>query len=599
METVNRQLGAIGDLRQRAQRVVDQALWHLSAQAKNQGEITNVLGARSATAQYRYKRAHDNAKRMAFLAKRAIEQRLGIALEDMTEELPLVDTPSSWASSICTTTGIDYGKLRSGSMKRFADAYIGDYVTKLENVVESYRLTQNFHEGSDTAVVSLRDDLFNVRAECDIESPNILLHASALDTSSHDTPPIPPTEPDQLPTRTSQPGWLFRGCGLDAEGKALKDCIALTLEDQAPFVDIDPRFRAVRGFKLRFGDGGACPPATCGYRSGAHLGQDADLAPGRYRFSWYRPSGVGTAADLSGFVLVDGVEVTAPRSNVPKTDFIWARSYITFDVEKNEGEEDAKLKTVTVGFKRPGTANDFVVAAPMLERVDSIAGQTSSPNPKTFSDTTETRTSKLAVCEDTNGAVFRDKVWSRECVKLCPDGYSSDCRGRGDASCYWETSFHISQRGIEAGHIFNQSGFARGNFNYRIDSIATNFVGTTLRDCSDSDTPSTCYGGGFIPYSLIHSGPYYVGNHRGIDFEARLFTGQVEHARGLGIERYITNPIGDADRTLLEPYQRVELRGRPLDGEFTLRVWEEPGMNFHAIEDVQLVLNYRYWTRFD
>jgi hypothetical protein len=30
-----------------------------------------------------------------------------------------------------------------------------------------------------------------------------------------------------------------------------------------------------------------------------------------------------------------------------------------------------------------------------------------------------------------------------------------------------------------------------------------------------------------------------------------------------------------------------------------IRVWEEPGLEFEGIEDVQLVLNYRYWTRFD
>ena len=43
---------------------------------------------------------------------------------------------------------------------------------------------------------------------------------------------------------------------------------------------------------------------------------------------------------------------------------------------------------------------------------------------------------------------------------------------------------------------------------------------------------------------------------------------------------------------------RREFQGRPLDGTFVLRVWEEPGMNFDALEDVQLALEYRYWTRF-
>jgi hypothetical protein len=46
-------------------------------------------------------------------------------------------------------------------------------------------------------------------------------------------------------------------------------------------------------------------------------------------------------------------------------------------------------------------------------------------------------------------------------------------------------------------------------------------------------------------------------------------------------------------------YSRVELRGRPLDGTFVLRVWEEPGLDFDAIEDVQLLVKYRYWPRFN
>jgi hypothetical protein len=29
-----------------------------------------------------------------------------------------------------------------------------------------------------------------------------------------------------------------------------------------------------------------------------------------------------------------------------------------------------------------------------------------------------------------------------------------------------------------------------------------------------------------------------------------------------------------------------------------LRIWDEPGVNFEAITDVQLSLKYRYWTRF-
>ena len=175
-----------------------------------------------------------------------------------------------------------------------------------------------------------------------------------------------------------------------------------------------------------------------------------------------------------------------------------------------------------------------------------------------------------------------------------------DCDGEDmESHCFRELRFGFSQKAIEAGKQFVQSGFARGNFNYRIASVGVNFVGTDTRNCEDSETPSTCYSAGFIPYSLIHEGPYLVTNDKGGIYEAPLFTGKIEHARGLANERYITNPISSEDRDLIEPFYRTELNGRPLDGSFVLRIWEEPGVDFSKIEDVQVVLNYRYWTRFD
>jgi hypothetical protein len=139
------------------------------------------------------------------------------------------------------------------------------------------------------------------------------------------------------------------------------------------------------------------------------------------------------------------------------------------------------------------------------------------------------------------------------------------------------------------------TGFAGGNHNYRIDSIAVNLVGTALRDCSPS-SGSACYGAGNLSYSVIHSGEFPVRNARGELYSAPLFTGRIETARALAAERYITNPISPADRALIEPYTRIELRGRPLGGSFTVRLWDDDGFQFDRLEDVQIVLNYRYWT---
>ena len=243
----------------------------------------------------------------------------------------------------------------------------------------------------------------------------------------------------------------------------------------------------------------------------------------------------------------------------------------------------------------------MAIAGIMLEAIgdDTLRG---NDQPKAYVETGATATRSLPVCEDSDGRVFRETSWSeRVCVSICPDGVSGDCASSasGVEHCYRETSFSFNQRDIEAGKMLNASGFARGNFNYRIGTIGVNIVGTGVRNCADSATPTACYGAGYATYSLAHIGPYYVRNALGQDYEAQLFTGNIEHARALATERYITNPVSSSDSALLASYLRSEFRGRPLDGHFVLRMWEEEGVDFSQIEDVQIVLNYRYWTAFN
>ena len=138
----------------------------------------------------------------------------------------------------------------------------------------------------------------------------------------------------------------------------------------------------------------------------------------------------------------------------------------------------------------------------------------------------------------------------------------------------------------------------RGNYNYRADALSLNFVGTNVRDCAGSPFPSGCYGSGFVNYSIEHLGPYPVSNHQGERYEPPLFTGLIESARGLSAERYLTNPLSSADRALIEPYSRGEFRGRPLTGTYVIRIWDDGVVNFDHIEDIQILLDYRYWTRF-
>lgn len=145
----------------------------------------------------------------------------------------------------------------------------------------------------------------------------------------------------------------------------------------------------------------------------------------------------------------------------------------------------------------------------------------------------------------------------------------------------------------------SSAGFAKGNFNYRFDQLAVNVVGTAVKECEKSDLPTTCYAANFAQYSLHHSPPFRIRNYDGDVVDAPLFGGNIQQAKGLLAERYVTNPVSSADDTLLRDYWRDEFKGRPIDGNFTLRVYEDGGLDFDAIEDVQLALRYRYWTRFE
>jgi hypothetical protein len=572
-EDIDASLARIESLRLAAKSSVARALYLSSFQAEHEVEVTSVIGNLFAAKQIRYQQALQNAKLLAFLAKRAIEQRLGVRLSAVTEDFPLVEAPATWEASVCTFAGIDYNALKATepeAAQNFAGGFIGDYVKRLENFIESYRLRHNFHEGTDTAVVSLRDDVLNVRAPCEVPVSNLLFHTDDL-------------------RQFGEPGWIREGCPTeiveDVEQPEANCVTVLELGEALGLTSSD--LANTQGFELEFGEASTAQSAIV---------QSVDLRAGTYRFTWYTKEGIESGAFVGGssaatlrgddITITDGTDVT-DIVPAPETGG-WNRRFLAFRVPTNQN--------VRIGFGLPASGTTVTVAAPMLEALPNL--------PESFAlapfvSTGETLTRMLPACEDTTGDLFRATSWRRDCVKLCADGYASNCAGaRAETHCFREAEFGVSQRAIQLGKIFNTSGFARGNFNYRIESVGVNFVGSGIRACAVSDLPSTCHAAGYVPYSLYHNGPFYVRNHQGDDFRAYLFDGAVEHARGLGIERYITNPLSSADRELVTPYFRTEFQGRPLDGNFVIRVWEEPGLNFEAIQDVQVVLNYRYWTRF-
>jgi len=616
-ETVSASLSRIDGFKKRAKLAVARALYLASYQSQEQVEYDTAVGSITAVAQQRFDQSLRNAKLMSWYAKRAIEQKLGVSLRDLRDDLPLVQAPARWEGEACTYGGFqDLANINAspssgpvtepaeGWVAKYGDGFIGDYVNKLENFVESYRLTQNFHEGKDTAVVSLRDDVANVKAECTTPSRNLLHSAGDLQSSA----------------------WAARNCdpvmtaGVSVSGI---NCIAAAPMNATslglPIPDLAVKGLAgsqdaVNGYTLQFGDGKNCDvndSGGCGWKPGSALSQIISLLPGRYRLSWYTRDD-GSAPYTNGakkaIVILRGTgSLTDPiavnsldaPSQAP-SPFVypregsgpdWKRASMEFKVIAS-GEYEIGFGVPT--GSRPTAAQPVTIGAPMLEAI-SDGRQTLLGS---FEATDADGMATIPNCQDSDGSMFRLKNWRRECARLCSDGFSTNCKN-GPEECYHEFTFGVSQAALQNGKLMSYSGFARGNFNYRIDTLGLNFVGTGIRDCADVSNPTTCSTAGFVPYSLQHNGPFYVRNRAGDDFQALLFDGRIEHARGLALERYFTNPISSSDRELMSEYLRSEFTGRPLDGNFTLRVWDSQGFDFSSIQDVQLILNYRYWTAFN
>jgi len=646
---INGILSALDTQRAEARSLATRMMFLDTDAVGREAEATRSYRARLNTLSIRYNRAHERAIRMTYLARRAVEQRLGVDLSSMYDDMTLVPPPATWADGLCSMRGLDYSETRgSGSapgLSHYADRYVGDYVTLLEDFIESYRLDFPFSDGDDVALISLRDDLRQVREPGLAESYNLF-----LDTEDPAGSPL----------------W-FTDCEEGERCVIALDNVASAFRAERDGRPGDPGYRS---YLRTVGEGAAvelaslCPEADrvgelCPHEVSGTFGQEVALVSGReYLVSWYEPlpetlatpgriaaatdsscvaecttSGgttefcadrcldvhllqetcaaaaeTGTSAlalSLNPGEAVDVPVMGGPTWIDPTSDrwvdgCNWQRFFVRF-----RSVDDV---AVFVGFEpigaEPTDEPHLGWAMPQLEVVP-LGAESVSVGPAPFMRTDDDYVIEgVALREDTDGSTFRSGYhWRRGCEYLCPDGLGAACGGDETADrsllrCYWETDFGISVDAIERGELLPTGGFAEGNFNYRFRDFAVNVVGTGVRDCSAADSPTSCYASGFIPYSLYHDGPFHVRNHLGELIEAPLFNGRVHFAKALAAERYLTNPVSSADRALLGDYYRREFRGRPIDGQYRLRLYEVDGFNWDRVEDVQIILNYRYWTRF-
>ena len=625
-ERINGGLIRIEQAQRRARQGLSTAVMADSDASGRVYRANTVMRRRYNTLSDRYQRAHRYAQQMTVMARIAVEQQLGMRLDEIDRPLSIGDQPSSWVNTICQSSGIDYAAIRDASdetVTSYAGQFVGDYVRRLEAVIESYRVDFPFSDGVDTAVISMRDELHGVRSSrgCYLESPFNLARSTTAIRVGID----PAEDPESADT------WFPTGCAEltnpNASGPQV-NCVAATPLGENPLAATLTRPVGPAAWRLVWGPvdelGSSTPtagtdPDLASVRPSTRLIQSVTLPAGRqYQASWYaRPAPVldaseePTMVDYWGPEPADAMEVWdttgaaltgAAACSTPDAAG-WQRCWSFFDVGMA-----AEPQTVSFGFA-PRTVLVGMVAEVPAQAVDVARVQIEDVTDRVFASTSiseqpprvyQDPDAEVGLCEDTDGGIFRTTKWRRHCDFTCPAGAPSCAREVAVPKCFWESSFSIALADIEQQRIIHSGGFARGNYNYRFESLGVNFIGTNVRDCSEAGLPSTCYANGTVPYSIYHRGPYRVRNHLGDDsYEAPLFEGRIEHARGLAAERYLTNPLSGADRGLIEPFYQRQLVGRPLNGTYYVRIWDEPGVRFENIEDVQLVLNYRYWTRLD
>ncbi|MGE0792483.1 MAG: hypothetical protein AB7S26_42830 [Sandaracinaceae bacterium] len=615
--------GQLRDARTESRSALARALFLSSDAADRQFRSNTVMRRLYDINLQRYEEAHRAAVRAAALARFAIEQRFGVDLATQTCS-QLVDSPRSWADEVCTTTGINYTNLRDASFDFDEDAirqmYIGDYVRRLEQYVESYRFDYPFQSGDDLIVMSVRDDLVRAQSACIDPVPNLL-------GSSNDL--LAPILPNADGTPGVEQGWAQRGCSGTAPYANCMQVSEVTgpQYDVSGSADVDPAVFArsdshrPRGFEIRFAPNPSMGTYTGDYVNGASYVQDIYLAPGTYRLSWYEASG-GTVPRPT--VEMRAASTTLSASNViegtlrPLTSD-WGHYYQVIEVPGSAAGEIFSVGVFAEDVS-PIEEQAIQVAGLQLELITGsvtddaweeygTAGLEENPpayGPGLFVSTTAPGYGYVDDCFRSDPNAFR-LAWRYDCAELCSGGFSGHC-APGEAPqrfCYWEVPFNLDEdRLLSRGGGFG-GGFAFGNYNYRSGDIGVNVVGTGVRRCGEGSLDA-CASTGAVPFSLIHTPPgpvsisggsYTIRAHDGTLHSVNLFDGRIESGRALAAERYLSNPLSSADASLINDYMRGELRGRPMTGNYRLIIWDNGDVNFGAIEDVQLLWRYRYFTR--
>lgn len=587
--------------------------------------VNTVMRRRNNTIRIRYQKALIRAKKLAYIARRAIEFRLGIDMTQMTDTMTLVPPPKEWADRICELQGFDYTKIKEANpddplvnpyeaeeneTDNYAHMYVGDYVKLLSDFVESYNIDYRFTDESDTAVLSLKDDIDRTKEKCEIESYNLLYYSQGMDKTEK---------------------WRREGCGtVNQEDTKCLDVIAPDLESGNTcdevfcFGEKYDNFDKTRGTATRIMDleykewtidATNYKNRPDEYINSGYFAQTIENADsGFYILNWYSRLPEGSdAAEYRVEVWQNGdgtemVPIEGGYGIYTLSDSEWKREIQRFKLSEPKTievriypsnlDEQATLQNPENVVK-----GDMWIWGLQLELVDPWRCRNDPElclvEPLEYQMTEESRKITGEYCPDLKGTSFRGK-FERKCI--CENNFHSECKPEdvlaNNKQCYRQFSFTLSLEDIEKGKLIPSNNIAIGNFNYRLEDIAVNLVGTNIRICGANS--GTCSANAFIPYTIAQNGIVRIKNNVYDKVEVfEMPVARIEHGKALAAEVLVTNPPTSTHNQLLAPYMKTGLRGRPLQGTYVLRIWETPELNWDAIEDVQLIWKYRYWTRSD
>lgn len=579
--------------------------------------VNSVLRREFEITKRRYVKALAEAKYLAFMARLAVEQRIGARLRTMVQNVGPLDPPAVWADDVCTLQGVNYETLRkaydadagtgpseaeeNAIIDEFADQYIGDYVAKLENFVEYYNIEYPSHDGDDTAVLSLREDLLGGGASCVRESPNLLYYSDRLTESGF------VSEAGKSVRR----GWQTNACepGLN---RCLRVQPAETLPapsgsepanaNQPPDGQTGGGVTWLRetgevlpgmdgGTSDSGGEAGSIPDASSEDKIQRSVVQTVHLETGSYMLSWWDQARTSTGALLHTGSAPDF------RVSVLDDQLVSVASAVQSPYMVGAGTSASpwgERRSLPVDIAKPGRYHVVFSASPSSEAArgsvavaDVQLEQVSAPDaqPGAYVGTSSTRMYVSSKCQNRSPAELQAAF-----------AYKCD----SNKQCYYElaTPIVIDTKTLGTDKSRLTGKLATGNFNYRHITVALNLVGTGVHDCEQ--TPgSSCYGSGFVEYTVNHDGyDAEIINHTGSTQSFNFGSAAINHGKALSAERYITLPISSSDQGLLSQsgIEKSEYRGRPLDGNYRIRIWDSPGLVWNKLEDIQFILKYRYWS---